>query len=151
MGLMSNAFLSNRLCVDCIVLLVRADKPNIDDPVWVVDPHDNTVLVPSDVEHYTPVLKDTCTPELRLHIAWLGPIRLDHVPVPRQRRALGIGKLGMVGPERLQRRDCDYSHDSTIVPIWDLVNGRNNFGGCPLTKVRLTRRPRSIESTSSAG
>jgi len=48
---MSNACLSNRLCVDCVVLFVGANKPDVDNPIWVIDPNDDTILVTADIEN----------------------------------------------------------------------------------------------------
>jgi hypothetical protein len=38
------------LCVDLIVLPVRADEPNIGDPIGIIDPHHKVILVAGDVQ-----------------------------------------------------------------------------------------------------
>jgi hypothetical protein len=46
------------LCIDPIVLPVRADEPHIDDSIGIIDPHHNAILVAGDVEHRTTVLEN---------------------------------------------------------------------------------------------
>jgi len=47
------------------------DKPNVDDPLREVDPHDNPVLISTNIEDDAPVLKDAGSAKLRFHVAWL--------------------------------------------------------------------------------
>lgn len=61
-----------------------ADEPYVDDPVRVVDPRDDAVLVTADIENDAAVLKDARVAELRLHIAGFRPIRsLGRKALPR--------------------------------------------------------------------
>jgi hypothetical protein len=50
-------FPSNGLCIDHIVLTVRADEPDVDDPVGVVDPNDDAILVPAMLKTARPSLR----------------------------------------------------------------------------------------------
>src|SRR6266478_2321163 len=45
------AYLSNGLCIDPVVLPVRADEPDIDDAIRIVDPYHDAILVAGDVEY----------------------------------------------------------------------------------------------------
>lgn len=67
---MSTVYVSDRLRVDSVILLVRPDEPNVDDPIRKVDPHDNPVLIPTNIEDDAPVLQDAGTAKLRFHVAW---------------------------------------------------------------------------------
>jgi hypothetical protein len=68
---MSIDYLSNRLRIDGVVLLVRADEAAVHDPIGVIDPHDDTVLIATDIEHYAAIPEDARVAELRLYVARL--------------------------------------------------------------------------------
>jgi len=70
-GLMSIDYLSNRLRIDGVVLLVRADEADVHDPIRVIDPHDDTVLVATDIEHHATILEDARVTEQRIYVARL--------------------------------------------------------------------------------
>jgi hypothetical protein len=38
------------LCIDLVILPVRADEPDIDDAIRIIDPHHDTILVARDVK-----------------------------------------------------------------------------------------------------
>ena len=43
------------LSAPTIVLPVRADVPDIDDPIGIINPNHDAILVAGDVEHGTPL------------------------------------------------------------------------------------------------
>jgi hypothetical protein len=48
---------SNGLRIDHIVLAVRADEPDVDDPIGVVDPNDDAILMPAMLKTARPSLR----------------------------------------------------------------------------------------------
>ena len=54
---------------------MRAYEANIDDLVPVVDGHNQSILVASDVEDHPVVPKDARRPIARLYVCGLGPVR----------------------------------------------------------------------------
>jgi hypothetical protein len=63
---MSIDYLSNLLRIDGVVLLVRADEAGVHDPIGVIDPHDDTVLVATDIEDHAVIPEDARVAEVRL-------------------------------------------------------------------------------------
>ena len=49
---------SNALCVDRVVLSVRSNETDVDDPIRIVNPHHDPILVAREVEYHTAVLED---------------------------------------------------------------------------------------------
>jgi hypothetical protein len=49
-------FPSDGLRVDPVILSMRADEPDIDHAIWIVDPHDDAVLVARNVENRPAVM-----------------------------------------------------------------------------------------------
>jgi hypothetical protein len=49
------------LCIDLVVLPVRADEPDIDDAIRIIDPHHDAILVAGDVEHRATVSEPSAT------------------------------------------------------------------------------------------
>jgi hypothetical protein len=70
------------LCIDSVVLLVRADKLDENDPVRVVDGCDQPILVASDIEDYTPILQDARGTEVSLDVRRSLPLGLEDMAVP---------------------------------------------------------------------
>lgn len=64
------------LCIDGVVLLVRTDELDENDPVWVVDGRDQTVLVASDIEDHSPVLQDARSAKIGLDVRRRLPLGL---------------------------------------------------------------------------
>src|SRR5579864_2880347 len=92
----------NRLCIDPVILRVRAYEAHVDHTVRIVDPHHQPVLVPGDVEYRPPVAQYAGRTELALELRGRAPLRLEHMPVPRQHRLAGIGIRRLALPERAQ-------------------------------------------------
>jgi hypothetical protein len=72
------------LCIDGVVLLVRADKLDENDPVRVVDGRDRAIIVAGDIEDQTPVLQDArganVSPDVRRSL----PLGLEDMAMPRR-------------------------------------------------------------------
>src|SRR5438094_242944 len=83
-------FYLNPLCVDGVVLRVRADEPDIDHPAWVVDPHDEAILVACYVEHHTTVFQDARRPDFALHAGGSRPIGSLHLADPCHERIVRV-------------------------------------------------------------
>jgi hypothetical protein len=49
---------SNGLGVDHVILTVGTDESDVDNPIRIVDPHHDPVLVAGDIEHCAAVLED---------------------------------------------------------------------------------------------
>jgi hypothetical protein len=62
------------LGVNAVIVLVRADKPDVEDPERVVDPDDELVPVAVDVEGDPSILEDACAAEMRLDFARIAPV-----------------------------------------------------------------------------
>jgi hypothetical protein len=45
-----------------------AYKADVYNPVGLVDPHDESIFVPRDIEHNTTIFKDAGIPEVLLHL-----------------------------------------------------------------------------------
>jgi hypothetical protein len=82
------------LCIDGVVLLVRADELDENDPVRVVDGRDQAILVGSDVEDHAPVLQDARGTKIGLDVRRGLPLGFDDMPMPGKKRLLGLGILG---------------------------------------------------------
>jgi hypothetical protein len=82
------------LCIDGVVLLVRADELDENDPVRVVDGCDQPVLVASDIENYTPILQDARRTKVGLDVCRGLPLGLEDMAMPDKKRFLRVGILG---------------------------------------------------------
>jgi len=49
---------------------VRADEPDIDDPIGIINPNHNAILVASDVEHGTTVFENARAANCSFHVRW---------------------------------------------------------------------------------
>jgi hypothetical protein len=66
--------LSDILRIDPVILRVRADEPDIDHTVGIVDPYDDPIFVACNVEHRAAVLQnDHTTPQI---ISFFRPMRI---------------------------------------------------------------------------
>src|SRR2546427_4923797 len=82
--------MSHLLRVDLVVLSVRADEADVDQPVRVVDLHHESVIVALDVEHHSVVTDDARCSVLRLDLRGVVPILLLDFAVPREKRLLRV-------------------------------------------------------------
>jgi hypothetical protein len=65
------AQLSNALCVDGIVLPMRADKPDVDDAVGIINPNHDTIFVSRDIEDSSAILENTGAANIALEVGRL--------------------------------------------------------------------------------
>ena len=85
------------MCIDPVVLPVRADEPNIDDAIRIIDPHHNAILVAGDVEHRATAAESARAADGSLQVRWRRPIGSPSpagtMPsmVRARRRARGFG------------------------------------------------------------
>jgi hypothetical protein len=49
---------SDFLCVDHVILSVRFNEADVNDPIGIVDPHHQPVLVARNIEHRAAILED---------------------------------------------------------------------------------------------
>ena len=68
--------------IDGVVLLVRADELDENDPVRIVDGRDQTILVPSDIEDHAPVLQDARRTKVGLDVRRGLPLGLENMAMP---------------------------------------------------------------------
>lgn len=73
----------DNLCIDGVVLLVRADELDENDPVRVVDGRDQSVLVAGDIEDHAPVRQDARSTE----------VGLEDMAMPGKKWLLRVGIL----------------------------------------------------------
>src|SRR6266545_4466675 len=97
--------MSHLLRGDCIVLSVRADKSDVDHPVWVVDLHYQSVVVALHVEHHPVVADDARATILFFDPGWSVPVLPFDFSVPRKKRLLCIRMSLPELPERLLSDD----------------------------------------------
>jgi len=66
--------LSNGLGVDPSYCRCVPMKPDIDDPIGIIDPHPNAILVAGDVEHRTAGLENARAANGSLHVRCRRPV-----------------------------------------------------------------------------
>jgi hypothetical protein len=52
------------LCIDLVIPPVRADEPDIDDAIRIIDPHRDAILVAGDVKDRATIGKAVLSPAL---------------------------------------------------------------------------------------
>jgi hypothetical protein len=106
---------SNALSVDSIVLPMAADKSDIDDPIRIVDPHNDPILVARYIEDYPTISKDTRAANIPLDVGWLRPVCLSDLPIPGHHWLTSIGYAFAAADKRLDRAEC-YNPHGVILP-----------------------------------
>jgi len=81
----------NSLCIDGIVLFMRADELHENDPVRVVDGCNESALVAGDIEDNAVVLQNARRPEVRLDVSRGLPLGLEDAAMPSEERFFGDG------------------------------------------------------------
>jgi hypothetical protein len=81
------------LCIDGVVLLVRANELDENDPVRVVDGCDQAILVTSDIEDHTSVLQDARGTKVGLNVRRGLPLGLEDIAMPGKKWLLRVGIL----------------------------------------------------------
>src|SRR5664280_2014403 len=97
------ALLSNGLRVDPIVLPVRADEPDVDDTIRIIDPHHDPVLVAGDIEYRATVVENACAADGSLDVRRRRPVSFPDLPVPSHQWFARISMRGASADESLYR------------------------------------------------
>lgn len=121
--------LSDRCGIDCIIACVSSDETDVDDSIWVVDLHDQAVLIPCDVEHNSVIRKHARRPKVSFDGRRAYPVGSRHFLMPGFQRAFCFG---MSCPESAKGPFGNDSHGATL--------SRSQYGnnGCVWGKVRAT-------------
>ena len=82
------------LCIDGVVLLVRADELDENDSVRIVDGRDQAILVASDIEDHTSVLLDARSTKVCLDVRRGLPLGLEDIAMLGKKWLLRVGILG---------------------------------------------------------
>ena len=151
---------SDSLCVDAVVLLMRAQEADVEHSVGSIYPHDQPVFVAADVEDDPSVFQDAGVAKLPFYILGCRPVGLDRFAIPRHRRPLGVPVFRPAGPERFEGRHGDDAHEGTVVPYWDHVKsavaslqflrGEALWYYPSLRSLRASRKPPSGDRTRGA-
>ena len=81
------------LCIDGVVLLVRADELDENDPVRIVDGRDQAILVASDIEDHTSVFQDARSTKIGFDVRRGLPLGLEDMAMPSKKWLLRVGIL----------------------------------------------------------
>jgi hypothetical protein len=81
------------LCIDGVLLLVRSNELDENDPVRVADGCDNEILVASDIEDHAPVLQDARGTKVGFDVRRGLPLGLEDMTMPGKKRLLRVGIL----------------------------------------------------------
>src|SRR5450759_759110 len=92
-----------RFVLDPVVLPVRADEPDIDDAIGIIDPHHDAILVAGNDELHTTVVEDACTADGSLYIRRRRPVGPPYLPVPRHQWFARVSMRGASADESLKR------------------------------------------------
>ncbi len=60
---------------------MRADEPDINNAIRIIDPHHNAILVTGDVEHRATVVENARVADVSLHVRRRRPIGSSNLPV----------------------------------------------------------------------
>ena len=91
-----------------------AYEPDIDDPIRVVDPDHDAILVAGDVEYRAAVLGNTGAAYIPFDVRRFAPISLFDLSKPRHERLTGISHTGAISEEELYLTERDNSHRKII-------------------------------------
>src|SRR5689334_15464481 len=82
MGAMSMFLPSNFLRVDHVVLSVRSNEPDVNNPVRIVDPHHQPILIARYIKDHAAILEDTRAADRPLHVRRSCPVRCLGLSIP---------------------------------------------------------------------
>nr|WP_244150421.1 hypothetical protein [Desulfomicrobium norvegicum] len=99
------------------------DKADVNNPVRIIYPNNQSVFVPGNVENHSSILQNAGASQISLDIGWVCPVSLQNKSVPGKQRFFGI-RIGRGFPKNFQCGQSDYSHKSKIVPNWDYGKGK---------------------------
>src|SRR3990172_6438845 len=128
----------NLLCVDLVILRVRAKKPDISQLKFVPNSHNQPIGVSLDVEHDTIISKNASCPVFGFDVLGAFPSSLLHLGIPCPQRTLCIRMFLPEEFERFQRND---PHDTAyLVPNLGTSPGtQSNAVGSRLTMASPSR------------
>src|SRR6266481_8837607 len=95
---------SNGLRIDPVVLPMRADEPDIDDAIRIIDPHHDAILVAGDVEHRATVVENARAADGSLRVRRRRPVSSPDLPVPGHQWFARVGVHGASADESLKRQ-----------------------------------------------
>src|SRR5262245_3180233 len=75
------------------------NKTKVDHPIWVIDLHDQAVLITTDIEHYAASLQDAGVSVLGFDVCRCGPVGLIHLGIPVFQGFLSVNKPPIPFPE----------------------------------------------------
>ena len=75
------------------------------DPIRIVDPHHNPILVAGEIEHYAAILEDTCAVNGPFDIRGRRPVCCLDLPIPSHQRLARIGISWASIEEGLERAE----------------------------------------------
>ena len=99
------------LRIDTIILCVRPDESNVQNPKIVIDVHDKSVLVASDIENNAIALDKAGMPVSAFDVLRAIPVGQCRFPIPGFKRLLG---RTMLFPKQLEGAPRDNSHRGTL-------------------------------------
>src|SRR5882724_12970032 len=105
---------SNILRVDCVVLTMRTDEPDVDDTIWIIDPDHDSILVAGNIKDGTAVLENAGAADIPFDFRRLRPIGLFHLPKPRHYRLASIGNACASVKKGLDRAKRYHPHWRTV-------------------------------------
>ena len=80
----------NRLSVDAIVLCVRTDNADVNNPAGVINPDAQPIFIASDIKGNATVTPGAGASIVSLHVRWRGPVRPEGMAVPGQHGFPGV-------------------------------------------------------------
>jgi hypothetical protein len=91
-----------------------AYEPDIDNPIRIVDPDYDAVLVADDVEYGASVLENTGAAYIPFYVRRFTPISLLDLSEPRHKRLTGISHDRAIPEEKLNLTERDNSHRNRL-------------------------------------
>ena len=93
---------------------MRTDKPDVDDPIRIVDPDHYSIFVAGDVEDRTTVFENAGAANIPLNVCRLCPVGLFHLPKPGHRWLAGVSSVRTSVKKSLDRAERNNSHRLSI-------------------------------------
>src|SRR5882724_2244265 len=105
---------SNVLRVNRIVLTMRADEPDVDHTIGIVDPDHDPIFVACNVEDGAAVLENAGAADIPFDVRRLRPVSLSHLTKPCHHRFTGVGNPFASVKKSLDRAKRNHSHRPTV-------------------------------------
>ena len=96
-------------------------EPHVNNAVGIIDPDDEPVLVPADIEHDSASLQNTRVSVSELDVGWGSPVRVANLCVPVLQGTFRVGVPGVAFPKEPKGtlRDDPHAGNGTLFPIWE--------------------------------